>query len=95
MSKFKSGDKVKIILYGHLYWIFKKEYGIYFKEGYASTKKPKHIYKETEDVYLIDLQPELVGQKAIVDKTSEGDTIYKLIGPNKVAWYNEEQLELI
>jgi hypothetical protein len=45
----------------------------------------------------VDISPELVGQTGVVvdaHKTQEIDQ-YKLKGPNKVAWYHNDQLELI
>lgn len=74
MSKFKTGDIVRIVNYGHRYW-------------------------ETVDgeVYVRDMNPDLVGQVVVIEKVSITQEIphYSVIGVSKSAWYNEDQLELI
>jgi len=72
-SKFKPGDKVKIINYGSVIWM-----------------------NEDGKFVFYDMTPELVRQTAIVNKVdlNQGKYKYSLIGPNKTAWYNENQLEL-
>lgn len=59
--------------------------------------RPDNVYKEVDGVYWIDLNPELVGQEGVIVTVSNTQNIpkYSLSGPNKTAWYNEDQLELI
>lgn len=88
MSKFKTGDHVKIVKYGALFWENKM------------VEQPKNnfpIISETPNICLKDMMPELVGQKAIVEKSTEtqGKISYALRGVSKYAWYDEEQLELL
>lgn len=79
------GDKVKIVNYGSLLW-----------EAKPCTPVFK-VYKETEELYWTDITPELVGKEALIKEVSmtQGIPSYALSGVNKVAWYGEEQLEMI
>lgn len=59
-----------------------------------------HIWEYNEDgkVKSIDLCPEIIGRKGVIQKiiTTQGITQYSLVGiPEKTAWYHEDQLELI
>lgn len=85
--KFNKGDKVKIIKYGSIIWINKK------------SPKPNNavIIYENEDFWHIDIMPEIVGQIGIVTDVvnRQNKVTYAINGPNKHAWYHEEQLELI
>ena len=52
----------------------------------------------TDEVYLYDMMPELVGKEGIVDKVSvtQGIAGYALNNiPEKYAWYHEDQLILV
>jgi hypothetical protein len=88
-SKFNIGDKVRVIKYGHLSFMAK------------SLHVSQPIIKNMSDgYYLVDSAPELVGRVGIVSVVGhhlQNDGYeYTLNGiPQKHAWYNEEQLELI
>ncbi len=85
--KFKEGDKVIIVKYGSIAW-FKKDM------LWDSIKILK-ITKEANPTYIVDLHPEYIGEIGIVTKVDvvQNTIQYALEGPNKVAWYNENQLE--
>lgn len=87
VCKFKVGDKVRIVNYGSTMWIGKKE------------KQPTHwpVIEEQENIIIYDTDSELIGQTGIVTKTqiTQGQDRYELHGPNKVAWYFNNQLELV
>jgi len=104
MQKFKAGDKVRIIGYGHPLF--------YCKEGYKKAyeeDKPDNILKEDESFWWVDMKPELVGKEGIVKGSYEDlygtrhiearekpKPVYSIYGiEGKSSWYNEEQLELI
>jgi len=100
ISKFKKGDKVRIINYGHLYWENKSIRNEYFKQLIVDTLIPKNIVKETDDIYWCDLRPELVGKEAIIETISFTNTIpnYGLYFTERhsySSWYSENQLELV
>mgnify|MGYP001003825553 FL=1 len=83
---FKMGDKVRVINYGALLWD---------RNGKLPFKKMK---LSTDEVYLYDIMPELVGKEGIVDKVSvtQGIVGYALNNiPEKYAWYHEDQLTLV
>lgn len=87
MSKFNVGDKVRIVKYGSWMWVNKKEV--------QPTDWP--LIGEKENVYIYDWNSELVGQEGIVTQVTKPQNLYQysLHGPNTVAWYDEEQLELV
>jgi uncharacterized protein YodC (DUF2158 family) len=84
-SKFKVGDEVHIIKYGSLFWSYEKE----------SNSFPVISENKEKGYKVYDSDPELVGQTGIVCKVTktQGKFEYALEGPNKCAWYDEEQLE--
>ncbi len=88
--KFNTGDKVKIINYGQLFWENKNT---------TDKKLDFPIIHETETLIFKDFAPELVGKEAIILYHSEtqGQINYSLqiIGGQKMSWFNENQLELI
>lgn len=96
-SKFKPGDKVEVISSGHVIFISKLA-GIPVPDG-------AKIIGEDETTYFVDIHPELVGKRATITGSYHdlyGGTdprqykIYSLSGiPEKVSWYNEEQLKLV
>ena len=92
--KFKEGDKVTIVNYGHLLWIHKAEQKRYFDAGLSDSDKPKNIYKETEDIYWFDICPEQVGRRDIVVRCSDTQGAPRYALALNGAWYNEKQLEL-
>lgn len=60
------------------------------------SSKPPSLYKEVGDIYLIDLDKSLIGQRGIIDGISFDEKRYSICGiKGKHAWYNEDQLELI
>jgi hypothetical protein len=84
-SKFKEGDKVEVVRYGHLYWSYEKE-------------PIKHIdYDPVVKCYLYDMSPELVGQKGVVTEVTktQGKYQYSLSGLSKSSWYDEKQLKAV
>ena len=85
---YKSGDKVKIVKYGHLIWQNKKLY---------SPEISYPIFKENDTIMWLDLSPELVGQEGVVDEVvmTQGIPNYSINGLNKHAWYQEPQMELV
>ena len=86
--KFKIGDVVEIIGYGSLIWVPKSE-------------RPKfnalEIIQETETLLVIDISPNEVGEKGVVQKitVTQGRVEYSLAKSGKQAWFNEGQLKLI
>jgi hypothetical protein len=86
-SKFKVGDEVVIVKYGHRFWSYEDQ------SSYA-----KLLFKCDEEKYgVYDALPDLVGQKGTVDIVSntQGRWQYAINGPNKHAWYDEQQLEKV
>jgi hypothetical protein len=87
-SKFNSGDKVRVIKYGHPYWSYEQEP--------ASAKVISYDKDNHRGVY--DMSPELVGKEGIISEVTKTQGVYQysISGiPGKSAWYFEEQLELI
>ncbi len=78
--KFKTGDRVKIVKYGCRIW--------------RSAEDPKIVE-------VCDMCSEVVGMTATIREVTLTQNMpkYSIVsepgGPNKVAWYNEDQLELI
>lgn len=134
MQKFKKGDKVRIINYGHLGHTTResfKEQSLAIKTIFMQAEfklmwekempqeavkrlipdEPTYILQETDGLLTIDVSPELVGKEGIIvgsyadlselngwgsarDQNSE--KTYEISGiSEKVAWYDETQLELI
>lgn len=82
MSKYKVGDKVKIVNYGHLMWSHKK--------------MSFPVVSEDGGIVWMDMSAELVGQEGVVNKITitQGNPEYGIDGiKGKCAWYNENQLE--
>ena len=83
--KFKVGDKVRVVNYGHPIWSF--------------DEMDLPLIQEQEDSKwkVYDLNPELIGQEGtVVDAHLTQDIPrYALEGPRKYAWYDEKQLELL
>jgi len=87
-NKFVIGDKVKVVGYGHLFWLA--------KDSEMKTNFPI-IHKEG-DIIWHDMNSGVVGKKGVVDKVTEtqGQIKYSIKGiPEKSAWYNEEQLKMV
>lgn len=83
--KFKIGDNVRIVNYGHLLFCNKKETP---KEWW-----PKEFYSEDENFGWWDIQKDFVGQETIITDVieSQGRVQY---GTKLFSWAGENQLEL-
>lgn len=90
---FKAGDSIRVINYGHLIWESKDPRTM--PEEFRLKRK---AYYETDKIRCIDLNPELVGKEGIISEASisQGEWSYAVDGiPEKCAWYDEDQLEMI
>lgn len=90
MLKFKNGDHVRIINYGHFYWAH--------KEFYNSLKLTFPVIRQIGDVLHLDMMPELIGRTGVIKQASNTQNIptYSIEGiKEKHAWYHENQLELV
>ena len=88
--KYKTGDKVKVINYGSLFWESKDT--LQLPTGFPSFP----VYKEDENFRCVDIAPELVGKRGIIEKVTmtQGVPQYSLTGiKGKCSWYNEDQLK--
>ena len=85
-SKFKKGDKVKIVKYGHLIWEHKSS------EALISAFP---VVFEDENLRYLDLEPEIVGKKDIITKIQQVQGKYSYSLRKLGSWYSEQQLELI
>lgn len=88
-SKFKVGDKVKIVKYGAI---------ILCASGIGTYDKFPLIRILDNDIEARDILPELIGKKAVISEVSlylGTHCSYALNGVSKTTWYLEEQLELI
>lgn len=84
----KVGDVVKIINYGHIIWEHKE----------SPYKLPFPVIHESEMTYTKDSNAGIVGKTGTIREvtTSQGRPQYAIDGiPEKSAWYNQDQLELI
>lgn len=84
--KFKIGEEVEIVNYGHLIWVNKKDY----------PEKNYPIIWEDEQIKQIDIQPELVGIKAVICNVinSQNNPRYSIdIDGKKISWFGENQLK--
>lgn len=93
-QKFNVGDVVRIVKYGHWFFLSKRNEDI----GWWKTQTKYPCLNEDELSMLFDVNPELVGQTGIVNKVLEtqGKYKYSLSGiKGKTAWYSEDQLEPI
>ena len=92
-SKFKVGDKVTIINYGAILWIHKDELELMEKKF---GKMNLHIISEVANTIYYDVMPEIIGQSGIIVQAqcTQNKWSYAIDGPNKHAWYNNDQLEL-
>lgn len=89
-TKFKLGDKVRVICYGGLMWQNKHH------EPEPITSYP--LLSEDENIRVYDTDPGLIGKEGIISKAqkSQGKDQYSIDGiPGKIAWYDNGQLELI
>jgi 23S rRNA-/tRNA-specific pseudouridylate synthase len=94
-SKFKTGDKVRIVGYGSIMWVTKS-----YREPPLKTSGPfdlDTILYQDNDFMVVDTRRNLVGQEGVVEKSqiTQGKISYAIQGPSIYAWYDEKQLELI
>lgn len=130
-QKFKKGDRVRIINYGHSTWYAKGEQweamakadadfkniefefwtGEIPKIPHLPKEKPDNILFEDENIWTVDIKPNLVGKEGIVEgsyadlseikgwgstRDERNQKQYSIKGiKEKSAWYDEQQLELI
>ena len=91
MGKYKTGDKVRIVSYGHLGWIHEDELKHY-------KVIPNNIICKEGVICWYDMEPRKVGKEFIVANESESGGSYQLNnldGSYGFAWADEKQLELI
>ena len=103
-SKFKVGDRVRIVKYGHA--IFQHK----FQPDEHSNMVPVEpmdkfpVIEEDEKIWWRDMLPELVGKTGTIYNvtTTQDNPDYAIeldkddsVSGNKSAWYHESQLELI
>lgn len=83
MTKFKIGDMVKVVNYGHLI--------LMSPEMLSQTSFPIIGGK------WVDIDKDVVGQTGIVveAQVTQERSQYAVKGPSKHAWYDDGQLELI
>jgi len=90
-AKFKIGQKVRVIKYGHPIWHNKTTQSL--KEGLSFP-----VIKEDDEMIWYDINSELVGKTGVIDGESKTQGVfhYSIKGiPGKHAWYDENQLEKI
>lgn len=88
-SKFKVGDRVRIVKYGHLIWANKSN-----RTTFNAVKAMGKTYKETKKVLYVDIRPEHIGKETVITKviTNRGKIYY---GTELFSYVGEGQLELI
>jgi len=87
--KFKRGDKVRVVNYGHRFWSY---------NPVPESNFPVLFDNKEEGYKVYDMSPELIGQEGIIVKNinSQGMKQYSLEGiKGKSAWYDEQQLEKV
>lgn len=84
-TKYKPGQKFKVINYGHLIWENKKA---------PDQLSNLPTYREDEIFKWVDIRPEYVGMKGIIEKAvkSQGKDIY---ATSIASWFSNEQIEII
>jgi len=86
--KYRVGDSVKIVKYGHPVWEHKAAYPDPYKGRCP-------IIFENEQFRVLDIAPELIGRSGIVviATLTQGQAMYSIDGIG--SWYVNNQLELI
>lgn len=87
ITKFKEGDKVKIVKYGAPIWEHKN----------SGLNLPYPIIEENETTWWKDMLPQIVGRTGIIREATitQGISKYAIDGiPEKCSWYHDSQLEL-
>jgi len=87
-SKFKIGDRCKIVKYGHLVWVSRKEYDL--NKSYSSLNLP--IVMQDKDYLWIDLRPEYVGKEVVITGIGSNKQSYST---DLFSWAGNNQLQLI
>ena len=91
--KYRLGDVVKIVNYGHLIWAWEDAIGdapISFKE--YSRDEPEEEGGRT--LIWFDIAPQVVGEKAIIGEIDKGRYRLQFMpNGNKSAWFTEIQME--
>lgn len=95
-SSLKKGDTVRIINYGHLIWMSESMHDMFVRMG----DRPMKAYSVEDGVMWIDIEKRLIGKIGVIDEViwTQGIPQYSLSGldkQDKVAWYNQNQLELV
>ena len=86
MKNPRIGDLVRVINYGHSYFVYKE----------SGLPKPATVYEETKDIWFGDSRPELVGQLAVINKIASNAHVGLQFRDRQAAWFNPKtQLELI
>ena len=98
-TKFKVGDRIKIINYGYRHWESKKERKRLFKLGQCN-EKPANIIHEDKECYYIDSSPHLVGKEGIIAQVAVTSgfskyDIWFLYKKSNIAWFCDEQLKKV
>ena len=91
MGKYKTGDKVRIVNYGHLIWIHENEIMNYDKSIGVFLGKNGFMH-------WYDIRPEKIGRIYVVANENDMGGSYQLNnldGSYGFAWADEKQLELI
>ena len=105
------GDKVRIVSYGQALLINKKEYpekeaffaSLKHKAWFGEDRelqvnpdaKPSNIFAETNEYWMVDLCPQIVGKEDIVEEVSMTQGIPSYSLKELGAWYYEDQMEMI
>jgi hypothetical protein len=81
------GTNVRIVNYGHIVRV----------STFFYPEEPKNTIAEIDGWWYVDMSPELIGQEGTIDEARliQGKETYSLKGPNCVAWYNRDQLEVL
>lgn len=91
------GDRVEIRNYGALIRVMKGTSDEDVVRKLIGADGPYNLLKEDGAIMYIDILPELVGQKGVIDKVDivQGIPMYavSLDNPDKHAWYYEGQLK--
>lgn len=85
-AKFKTGDKVRIVNYGHLIWSWTE-----IKE----TATFKFIGQSENKMFWYDMCPERVEKEDVVLEVKETQDSWGYSLVNNGAWYSDKNLELI
>jgi len=82
-SKFKVGDKCRIVKFGHLVWENK---------NMPLHKSSLPTYAEDENTRWVDINPSYIGKEVVITEVGLDKKRY---ATSLFSWAKEEQLELI